>query len=226
MSWSFQLLLVVPEEKRGKVCGKLHNSNFMLAIPRYMPYILTRRYMWGRRTSSPAVGERTCHGAREVHHLRCPKCSGNADRVIETREIADSSVIRRRRECELCGARYTTYERPAPQHVLVVKRDGRKEAFEREKLIRGIEKACANRPVDIETIVSVAQDIEDQLLVDAGSEISSAKLGEAVLGRLLEIDRVAYLRFASVYKRFCDPSDFSEELARLTELVGSDRTSS
>lgn len=158
--------------------------------------------------------------AKEVSFLRCPKCSQNADRVVETREIADSSVIRRRRECECCGARYTTYERPAPQHVLVVKRDGRREPFEREKLIRGIEMACANRPVGAEAIISLVRDVEDRLLAESGSEISSAELGEAVLSRLLEIDGVAYLRFASVYKRFCEPSDFSEELARLTRPVG------
>lgn len=156
--------------------------------------------------------------------MRCPKCSRNADRVIETREIAGSSVIRRRRECELCGARYTTYERPAPQQVMVVKRDGRTQPFEREKLIRGIEKACANRPVGTEVIISLAQDIEDHLLATAGSEVSSVDLGEAVLARLVEIDRVAYLRFASVYKRFGDPSDFSEELARLTELVAAEES--
>lgn len=151
----------------------------------------------------------------EVIPVRCPRCSNNEDRVVETREIADGSVIRRRRECEVCGSRYTTYERPAPQQVVVVKRDGRAEPFMREKLIRGVEKACANRPVSTDVILSIVQEIEDEVLSRNSAEVTSAHLGEAVLSKLLELDSVAYLRFASVYKRFGDPSDFSEELEKL-----------
>lgn len=150
--------------------------------------------------------------------MRCPKCSDNKDRVLETREIADGSVIRRRRECDMCGARYTTYERAAPQHIVVIKRDGREEPFVREKLIRGVEKACVNRPVGADAIVAMVQEIEDDVLSRNGTEVTSAELGEAVLSRLLELDTVAYLRFASVYKRFGDASDFSEELERLTKV--------
>ncbi len=152
--------------------------------------------------------------------MRCPHCSQNADRVIETREISDSSVIRRRRTCEACGARFTTYERAAPREVLVLKRDGRTEPFDRQKLVGGIQKACANRPIPSDVVDSIAQDIEDTVLAESRGRVTSKALGDAVLERLAELDGVAYMRFASVYKRFGDPTDFFDELDRLGRLVG------
>ncbi len=154
----------------------------------------------------------------EDRTLRCPKCSCNSDRVLETREIAESSVIRRRRECETCGTRFTTYERAACQQVMVRKRSGRLEVFQREKLFRGIEKACVNRPIGEDEIRSLVQEIEYRISSRPGGEVSSIELGEAVLSRLKEVDPVAYVRFASVYKRFGDPNDFFAELALLSEV--------
>jgi len=147
--------------------------------------------------------------------MQCPSCSFEATRVIDSREVEDS--IRRRRECMKCSYRFTTYERVEAVSVMVVKKDGRREPFDREKLARGIRKACEKRPVsedDIEKLVfQVEQDVRETLK----NEIKSTELGEVVIKRLKDIDEVAYIRFASVYRQFRDVESFKKEIDKLKE---------
>ncbi len=147
--------------------------------------------------------------------MRCPSCSFEATRVIDSREVDNS--IRRRRECIKCGFRFTTYERLEPVSLLVVKRDGRREQFDRVKLERGIQKACEKRPISFEFIQKIVSDIEQELRESGETEIKSSKIGKMVMIRLKEIDEVAYIRFASVYKKFKDIKSFEEELEKLKE---------
>ena len=152
--------------------------------------------------------------------LRCPRCGHAEDRVVETRDIAGGAAVRRRRECLVCQRRFTTYETVAPVRIGVVKRSGRVERFDRKKILGGLRKACANRPVDLEVIEEIVRYVEDQVWsrAESGEEtIPSQVIGELVLSKLAEVDRIAYLRFASVYRRFDDPRDFEKEIARLLE---------
>lgn len=146
--------------------------------------------------------------------MRCPYCS-EASHVVDTREV--SSAIRRRRECDGCLQRFTTYERIAAANLQVVKSDGRREDFDREKLIRGLRLACVKRPVSADTIESIAGDIEGQLFRLGRSEVPGELVGELVMVRLRELDDVAYVRFASVYRRFTDLEVLAEEIERLRE---------
>lgn len=150
--------------------------------------------------------------------MRCPFCGHPEDRVIDSRAGTAGDVIRRRRECESCEKRFTTYERIEDVLPTVVKKDGRRELFDRHKLLRGLNTACIKRPISVDTIESMADRIEQTLRESDGREVTSTQLGELVLRTLAEIDQVAYVRFASVYRSFNDVDAFLEELGK---LVGS-----
>ena len=145
--------------------------------------------------------------------MRCPFCRSDNDRVIDSRASEDSFAIRRRRECLDCRRRYTTYERIEERTIKVVKKDGVRVPFDREKLKSGIEKACWKRPVSDAQIETLIADIENDVLTNYDAEVDSRYLGEQVMIRLRELDQVAYVRFASVYRQFKDVRDFVDELA-------------
>jgi transcriptional repressor NrdR len=147
--------------------------------------------------------------------MRCPKCTSIDDKVIDSRISKEGSTIRRRRECLECGYRYSTTEVLVRDGLVVLKRDGRREDFDREKLIRAIRAACHKRPVDPEQIAMLVEDVMDALEVHYEKEIPSRAIGEAVMQRLRVIDQVAYVRFASVYKEFRDVAEFVDEISTL-----------
>ena len=149
--------------------------------------------------------------------MRCPYCGSLDDRVIESRAMANGENIRRRRECLSCGYRFTSYERIEEKPLMVVKRDGRRQPFDSKKLEKGIERALEKRPVSTTTVENLAAEIEDQAVMQAKSsrEISTSDLGELVLQRLNEIDKVAYIRFASVYKHFENLDEFINEVNKV-----------
>jgi transcriptional repressor NrdR len=149
--------------------------------------------------------------------MHCPFCDGDDTRVVDSRAADGGSTIRRRRECQSCARRFTTYERPASAH-LVRKRNGRLEAFDGHKLRRGVEQALADRPVPAGSIDRLVADISAQVGA-GGGEVSADELGNEVLMRLRELDEVAYLRFASVYKEFQGARDFEREVAALESDV-------
>lgn len=147
--------------------------------------------------------------------MRCPYCRENKDKVIDSREINEGKVVRRRRECLNCGKRFTTYERVEENPLRVIKRDGRIESFNREKLLNGILKACEKRPVKIEEIENLIDDIVVQLYQKGEREIPATEIGEIVMEKLKTLDSVAYVRFASVYRDFKDVEEFLKEIQRL-----------
>ncbi|HSP33481.1 MAG TPA: transcriptional regulator NrdR [Thermoanaerobaculia bacterium] len=147
--------------------------------------------------------------------MRCPFCAATEDRVVDSRESRDGDVIRRRRECVLCGRRFTSYEKIESLGFQVVKRDQRREAYDREKLMRGLQIACRKRPVPQAELDRVAESIETAIKDSGEREISSQQLGRMVMDRLRDLDPVAYVRFASVYRRFEDVDAFVKELHRL-----------
>ena len=149
--------------------------------------------------------------------MKCPICNFQDSRVLDSRPIDDGSSIKRRRECPSCGKRFTTYEVVDTVPIAVVKRDGRREFFDKHKLLLGIERACQKRPVSAE---EVASSIEAELQNELVTEIHSTELGEMVLARLKEIDIVSYIRFASVYREFRDIDSFMEEIKRLSRRQG------
>ena len=140
--------------------------------------------------------------------MRCPYCNHSDSKVIDSREASDG--IRRRRECIQCGLRYTTYERIQATALMVAKRDGRREEFNRDKLMESIRLACAKRPLPIGAIDRVVNEIETQLQNLGRAEIPSRTIGEMVMSRLKDMDRVAYIRFASVYRDFADLETFRD----------------
>lgn len=147
--------------------------------------------------------------------MRCPFCKMTENKVIDSRLANASLAIRRRRECLSCGRRFTTYERVEEMAPLVVKKDGRREAFDRVKLLAGIQKAVEKRPVSAEKIDESVSKIEQRIFAQGDKEISSTTLGEMVMGALHELDDVAYVRFASVYREFRDVREFMAELEAL-----------
>ncbi len=147
--------------------------------------------------------------------MKCPYCSYAEDRVIDTREIREGILIRRRRECLQCHRRFTTYEKIENILPIVVKKDNRREPFDRQKMITGILKACEKRPVSMETIEKIADEIERDIQNREEKEIRSQEIGEMVMKYLHDLDQVAYVRFASVYREFKDLNEFMEELRRL-----------
>ncbi len=147
--------------------------------------------------------------------MRCPFCAAAEDRVVDSRESRDSGTIRRRRECLSCGRRFTTYEKVEEIGYKVVKNDGSRQEFDRGKLLRGLEKACEKRPVSPRQLEEIADGAENLLAEREDREISTRDLGAFLMERLSEIDQVAYVRFASVYRRFEDVGEFMEELKTL-----------
>ncbi len=147
--------------------------------------------------------------------MKCPFCGHPEDRVIDSRAGASGDTIRRRRECERCERRFTTYERVEYVLPTVVKKDGRRESFDRKKIVQALSIACIKRPVSADQIEGVADAIEREIQDADAREIPSAMLGERVMARLREMDDVAYVRFASVYRSFRDISEFAAELGRL-----------
>lgn len=146
--------------------------------------------------------------------MRCPKCANVENKVIDSRMNTNGEVIRRRRECLACGERFTTYERLERTQVFVVKKDGRREEFDRNKILDGIRKACQKRPVSLAAIEEIVDRIEN--LQDSGEkEISAMNVGERVVRELAHLDGVAYVRFASVYREFKDVNEFMSELKDL-----------
>lgn len=149
--------------------------------------------------------------------MRCPFCGADEDRVVDTRSSQEGRAVRRRRECEACGKRFTTYESVELFPRQVVKRDGRREPYDRQKLLIGIVTACTKRPVNIDTIEAIVERIEQRLEESGRVEVESRWLGEQVMEELQEADEVAYVRFASVYRQFKDVTEFMEELRGLRE---------
>lgn len=147
--------------------------------------------------------------------MRCPSCQDKQTRVLDSRPIEDHQSIRRRRECEGCSHRFTTFERIEEMPLVVVKKEGVRETFSREKLVRGLMKACEKRPVPLEELENLALDVEKTLRSRGASEIDSKAIGELVMDGLANIDEVAYVRFASVYRQFKDINVFLDELKDL-----------
>ena len=147
--------------------------------------------------------------------MKCPYCGARRSRVVDTREAGDG--IRRRRECTACGQRFTTYERVHSAPVMVIKRDGRREPFDRNKLLQGVRIACAKRPVPVEDIERLADEVESYIRSLGKSEVGSQVVGEQVISRLRQLDGVAYVRFASVYRRFADVESLAQEIEGLLE---------
>ncbi|MBW2964715.1 transcriptional regulator NrdR [Candidatus Woesearchaeota archaeon] len=149
--------------------------------------------------------------------MKCPFCSSPESKVVDKRDTEGAVATRRRRECLTCGKRYTTYERLETLPLTVVKKDKTREQFDREKLIRGMLKACEKRPIPREQVIKLVDEIEAELKNADATEIDSKHIGELAIKKLKKIDKVAYIRFASVYKDFKDIDDFAKELDKLTK---------
>ncbi len=144
--------------------------------------------------------------------MKCPKCGFVEDKVVDSRSSADSKAVRRRRQCLKCKTRFTTYEYIEQTPLLVIKKDARREPFDRQKIITGLLKACEKRPISIEQLEELAGVIEKTLTRKFDKEISSKQIGELVMSQLVKLDEVAYVRFASVYRQFRDVSQFMKEM--------------
>jgi transcriptional repressor NrdR len=145
--------------------------------------------------------------------LNCPFCGYDDSRVIDSREVNDG--VRRRRQCLRCGLRFTTYERLQPASLFVIKKDGRREEFRREKLLTGIRKACEKRPLPSNAADNLADEIEGELYQTGKAEVASAAIGDMVMAKLKKLDHIAYIRFASVYREFADITTLKEEVDSL-----------
>lgn len=147
--------------------------------------------------------------------MKCPFCQHQDSRVIDSRTSDDRGVVRRRRECAACGRRFTTYERPSDLPLTVVKKDGSREAFDREKIIIGMTKACEKRPIAREAIGQAADEVEREIRDQLAEEVPARHIGTLVMEKLRRMDEVAYVRFASVYKEFHDADSFVQEIESL-----------
>ena len=147
-----------------------------------------------------------------MNGLRCPSCFHNGTRVLDSRPVDEGRSIRRRRECESCLNRFTTFERVEEPPLIVVKKEGMREEFNKEKILRGLIKACEKRPVSLKQLEEITQHVERELRNSGMSEVKSDMIGEMVMEELRDIDDVAYVRFASVYRQFKDLNVFIEEL--------------
>jgi len=147
--------------------------------------------------------------------VKCPFCSHPEDKVVDSREGKEGRVVRRRRECLSCARRFTTYERVDEIPYMVVKKDGRRESFDRNKLLTGLVKACEKRPVPMNALEAVVDEVENMLQESAEKELPATLIGERLMERLKVLDQVAYVRFASVYRQFGDLNAFMDELNRL-----------
>jgi transcriptional repressor NrdR len=152
--------------------------------------------------------------------MTCPFCGHKQDRVIDSRESKEGDVIRRRRECLKCARRFTTYERSDEIPYMVVKRDGRREKFDRQKILEGLLKACEKRPVPMPKLAELVDEVESKLADSSEREISTTEVGELLMARLRILDKIAYVRFASVYRDFQDVEAFLVELKDLLQRRG------
>jgi len=147
--------------------------------------------------------------------MRCPFCNHPKDRVVDSRESRNGDFIRRRRECLNCSRRFTTYERIEEIPYMVVKKDGRREQFDRKKVLTGLLKACEKRPIGVTILEKIVDEVESLLHTKPDKEITTTEIGSFLMERLKELDKVAYVRFASVYREFQDVSEFMDELKAL-----------
>ncbi|RFB17767.1 transcriptional regulator NrdR [Bacillus sp. HNG] len=147
--------------------------------------------------------------------MRCPTCHHNGTRVLDSRPVDDSRSIRRRRECEKCQFRFTTFEKVEEIPLIVVKKEGTREEFSREKMLRGLIKACEKRPVSLKQLEDITHEVEKELRSQGIAEVKSDTIGEYVMNHLAKVDEVAYVRFASVYRQFKDINVFIDELKEL-----------
>ena len=147
--------------------------------------------------------------------MKCPYCAKDT-KVVDKREAGDPEVTRRRRECVKCERRFTTYERVEEYDLLVIKKDGSREKFSRDKILRGLVRSCEKRPIPIEQIEHIADNVENDIRKRELREIPSKRIGEIIMRRLKSLDKVAYIRFASVYRDFQDVEKFEEEVKRLS----------
>lgn len=152
--------------------------------------------------------------------MQCPYCREMDSRVVDSRLGAGGTVTWRRRECDACERRFTTYERVEHQLPVVVKKDGQREPFDREKVLRSLRVACSKRPVSADALEEQATEVERELAESGEKEVSSMVIGERVMGRLKRLDEVAYVRFASVYRSFRDIDEFMDEMGKLVRLRG------
>ena len=149
--------------------------------------------------------------------MKCPYCDFDTSKVVDSRPIEEGNSIRRRRECENCKKRFTTYEKIEQVNVMVVKKDGAREFFDREKILKGIIRSCEKRPISIKQMENIVTDIEKEIVNMMQREISSEEIGNLVMDRLKDIDEVSYVRFASVYRQFKDVNSFLDELKNIIE---------
>lgn len=149
--------------------------------------------------------------------MKCPFCGNIEDRVIDSRTSKEGDAIRRRRECLKCGKRFTSYERVDDVLPMVVKKDGRREIFDRAKILHGLKKACEKRPISIDMLDEIADSVERKLVGTGTKEIPSTWIGEEIMSSLKEMDKVAYVRFASVYRQFRDINELMDEVKNLFE---------
>ncbi|KRM89777.1 transcriptional regulator NrdR [Liquorilactobacillus vini] len=155
--------------------------------------------------------------------MRCPHCQHNGSRVVDSRPTDDGKVIRRRRECEACGFRFTTFERIEETPLLVIKKNGEREEFSRDKILRGIIRSAEKRPVGMDKITQIVDQVETKIRSLGENEVSSQLIGEYVMGLLADVDEISYIRFASVYRQFKDMSVFMKELK---EMMARDKKNS
>ena len=148
--------------------------------------------------------------------MQCPRCKFNGSRVIDSRPADDGRSIRRRRECDECGYRFTTFERLEKAPILVIKRNGNREAFNREKLLNGLVRSAEKRPIPVSQLEQIVNEVEHTINQEGENEISSMLIGEMVMDYLAKIDDIAYIRFASVYRQFTDRKMFLKELERMS----------
>ena len=147
--------------------------------------------------------------------MKCPYCDFDTSKVVDSRPIEEGNSIRRRRECENCKKRFTTYEKIEQVNVMVVKKDGAREFFDREKILKGIIRSCEKRPISIKQMENIVTDIEKEIVNMMQREISSEEIGNLVMDKLKDIDEVSYVRFASVYRQFKDVNSFLDELKNI-----------
>ncbi|MCX7784847.1 MAG: transcriptional regulator NrdR [candidate division WOR-3 bacterium] len=147
--------------------------------------------------------------------MKCPFCEKDNDRVIDSRIVREGIAVRRRRECRSCHRRFTTYEYVERTPLMIIKSDGRREPYDRDKLISGIALACTKRPVSRATIEKIVSEIENELADEYKLEVESKELGEMVLAKLIHLDQVAYVRFASVYRRFQNINEFAQIMQKM-----------
>lgn len=153
----------------------------------------------------------------EVKHMQCPKCHYNGSRVVDSRPADDGRAIRRRRECEDCSFRFTTFERVEVAPLLVVKKNGAREEFNRDKVLRGLVRSAEKRPVPIDEMEKVVDNVENRIRSLGENEVSTTLIGGYVMEDLVDLDEIAYIRFASVYRQFKDMSVFLEELQEVID---------